>query len=83
MKVICIDDKNRPNEVPASHWIEEGKIYTVIHHCKLNIQGGKIGYKLEEINIDNYSPYEYFDSGRFNPYIGPVEAVALEELIAA
>jgi len=85
MKVLCINDKNRPNEVPESHWVKEGSVYTVVRTCKLNIQGGKIGYELEEISLDAYSPYEYFDSARFNPYIGPVVDVALqpEELIAA
>jgi hypothetical protein len=78
MKVICINDKNRPNEVPESHWVKEGKIYTVLRTCKLNIQGGKVGFELEEINLKPFSPYEYFDSGRFNPYIGPAEDVALE-----
>jgi hypothetical protein len=85
MRVICIDNSNRPNEIPSSHWVEEGEVYTVLSTCKLNVQGGKTGFKLQEINIDKYSPYEYFDSARFNPFLGPVADVALEpeELMAA
>jgi hypothetical protein len=84
MKVICIDSTNRPNEIPATHWVEEGKIYTVIQTDKLLGHSGKIGFKLEEINIDRFAPYQYFDSARFNPYIGPVEvSLKEEESIAA
>jgi hypothetical protein len=78
MKVICVDDKNRPNEIPANFWIKEGEVYTVILSCKLNAQGGKIGFKISEINLDRFSPYEYFDSSRFHPFLGPAESVALE-----
>ena len=79
----CVDNSNRPNEIPLTHWVEEGEIYTVVETCKLNVQGGKMGFKLEEINIDEFSPYEYFDASRFNPYIGPVEVAVEEELKVA
>jgi len=84
MKVICIDSSNRPNEVPSDHWVEEGKVYTVIQTDKLLGHGGKIGFKLEEINLDRYAPYQYFDAARFNPFLGPVQDAVLEhEKLAA
>lgn len=67
MKVICIDEKNRPNEIPLSHWVKEGEEYTVIEVKKLNVQNGIYGCKIEEINIDMFIPLEYFRLDRFRP----------------
>ena len=30
IKVICIDDKHRPPEVPITNWIKQGEEYTVV-----------------------------------------------------
>lgn len=67
MEVICINDKNRPNEVPANRWIKKDKSYTVIEASKMNVQGGILGFKLEEINNDDLAPYQYFRADRFAP----------------
>ena len=64
-KVICINDKARPDGIPSSKWIKESEVYTVTHVTKLMIQGGKLGFKLAEINIDDCFPYQYFDATRF------------------
>lgn len=82
MKVICINANNRPNEVPASRWIKKDQEYTVREVCKLNIQGGILGFKLEEINNDDLSPWEYFRADRFRP-VQPDEVVSeeLEEIL--
>lgn len=64
-KVICIDAANRPNDIPLSKWIEKGQVYTVIEVAKLVIQGGMLGFKLEELNIDDCFPYQYFAASRF------------------
>lgn len=64
-KVICIDDKNRPDGIPTSKWVVKGQPYTVIEVAKLNLQGGLLGFKLEEINIDDCLPYQYFAATRF------------------
>lgn len=29
IKAICIDNKNKPVEVPMTHWINEGTTYTI------------------------------------------------------
>lgn len=65
IQVICINDKHRPNEIPTSRWIKEGEIYHIIQIDKLNAQGGIYGCKLEEINNDDLTPYEYFRLDRF------------------
>jgi hypothetical protein len=64
-KVICIDDKNRPDGIPTSKWVKKDQEYTVIHIGKLNLQGGILGFKLEELNIDDCFPYQFFAATRF------------------
>lgn len=64
-KVICLDDSKRPNEIPTSKWIKRGAEYTVIEVTKMRIQGGILGFKLAEVNIDEYFPYQYFAATRF------------------
>jgi len=65
MDVICIDAKGKPNEIPELYWLVEGKPYTVVQADRLISQNGIMGYKLAELNIDHFSPYEYFDARRF------------------
>lgn len=64
-RVICINDKARPDGIPSSRWPKEGEFYTVTSIAKLLIQGGKLGFKLAEINIDDCFPYQYFSAERF------------------
>lgn len=66
-EVICIDDKNRPNEIPTSKWVKAKQKYTVIEVKKMNIQGGILGFKLAEINLDGCAPYECYAASRFRP----------------
>jgi hypothetical protein len=63
--VICLDDANRPNDVPSTHWVKKGQTYIVIEVAKLRMQGGRLGFKLAEINLDPYFPYQYFAANRF------------------
>ena len=66
MKVICINDRNRPKQVPIEKWIKEGEMYTVTKTTLMNIQRNKIGFKLAEIELDQSCfPYEYFSADRF------------------
>ena len=64
MNVTCIDDKNRPNEVPSTRWIKKGNKYTIIKVAYMT-QQGIYGCKLEEINNDDLYPYSYFALSRF------------------
>ena len=71
MKVLCINDANKPAKISQENWVKEGKIYTVIEVKKMGLQKGQLGYKLEEISIPEKSfPYEYYDSSRFIPIEG-------------
>ncbi len=64
-KVICLDDSNRPESIPTSKWIKKGESYTVIKIGKLLIQNGLVGFKLQEVNIDDCYPYQFFSAKRF------------------
>lgn len=63
--MICINDANRPDGIPTSKWVKKGQEYTVIEVSKMRIQGGMLGFKLEEVNIDDCFPYQYFAANRF------------------
>lgn len=81
LKVICIDDSNRPNEIPTSRWVKKGNIYHIFQIDKLNAQGGVYGCKLEEINNDDLVPYQYFRLERFAvPEDSKLEEELLEEI---
>lgn len=63
--VICINDSHKPNDIPTSQWIVKNREYFVIEVCKMKIQGGLLGFKLAEINLDGCAPYQYYASNRF------------------
>jgi hypothetical protein len=43
MLVECINDGNRPKQIPAEKWIVKGQTYTVIATSQMNLQRKKIG----------------------------------------
>lgn len=82
-EVTCIDDSNKPNDIPSSRWVKKGQKYTVIKVAKMLIQGGLVGFKLEELNIDEFFPYQFFAANRFAIQLNPawdIEA-QLEKLL--
>jgi hypothetical protein len=68
MKVICINDKNRPINILPSEWIKEGETYTITKIINMGLQDGKYGVLLKEVQLraDSF-PYEYYDADRFVP----------------
>ena len=66
MKVICLDDSNRPNEIPITRWIKKGKCYN-IHKVTRLLTQNVLGVKLKEINNDDLMPWSYFLASRFIP----------------
>ena len=65
MTVICINDSNKPKEIPANKWIKKGNKYTVIDVQHLDTKQ-ELGFKLGEIDLDESCfPYHYFSSHRF------------------
>jgi hypothetical protein len=82
-KVVCINDAARPDGIPTSKWVKVGQTYTVIQATKLTLQGGLIGFKLAEINLDDCLPYQFFASTRFGIPVDPAvrKEVVVEELV--
>jgi len=78
-KVICVNDKDRPEMIPQSKWLVKNQSYTVIKVAKLLIQGGMVGFKLEGLDIDAYFPYQFFAANRF--MIPLNEAWDIEEML--
>lgn len=66
-RVICIDAKNRPSNIPIENWIEEGETYTVIDAANMAKQGMVLGVKLSEISLPPTSEFEYYLADRFRP----------------
>ena len=66
IKVICINDKDKPAEIPQEKWIKKGEMYTVIH-ISVHLNQNRIqGATLAEITLDeSCAPYEAFRLNRF------------------
>lgn len=80
MKVVCIDDSNRPNEVPTSRWVKKGQTYTIRKVCWMT-QQQIYGCRLEELNNDDLFPYSFFALSRFAVLKEEIEkAIAEKEL---
>jgi hypothetical protein len=71
MELLCINDKNRPSEIPIDKWVVAGQKYNLLRVVEIKpILGfedtGSVGYELVEITLDESNhPYLYFDSSRF------------------
>jgi hypothetical protein len=66
MRVLCIDDKKKPGQIPQSQWVEEGVVYTVTKAIHLPLQPGIAGFLLKEVSLSpDCFPYEFYSSSRF------------------
>lgn len=81
-RVICINDKFKPECIPSGCWIEKNKVYTVVEVKNLARQHMTLGYRLAEVSLPVDSPYQFFLSNRFRPFDEDAEAMlAVEELL--
>ena len=65
VECICIDDKNKPKEIPDSKWLKEGNKYNIIYTV-IVLPQRELAVMLSEIELtDNEMPYEYFLAKRF------------------
>lgn len=80
MKVLCINDANKPDKIPDSEWIKKGETYHVTKVIQMGLQPGKLGYKLKEVSLSQSSfPYEYYDAHRFAIYADQIMSSETEE----
>ena len=67
MKIMCINDKNKPAEIPQEKWVQAGSIYTLIEAQPL-LSSNSLGFVLAEITLgEDCFPYHYFNPNRFVP----------------
>lgn len=65
VECICIDDKNKPKEIPDSKWLKEGNKYNIIYTV-IVLPQRELAVMLSEIELtDKEMPYEYFLAKRF------------------
>lgn len=65
IKCVCINDSNKPKEIPQKKWLVKGKQYTVIF-CIVVLPQRRLAFQLDEIDLDETcTPYEYFLAERF------------------
>jgi hypothetical protein len=84
MRVLCINDAGRPDDVPATKWVKQGEKYTVIDVIKCNMQPGQpFAYVLDEIDLNGCGFYKGFASTRFvvTEYTPEVEQKVEEEAL--
>lgn len=85
IEVVCINDKNRPKEIPASDWVKEGEKYHITHvSIQVNqIENGQpvLGCDLYEkpLSLEKHKPYECWRFARFG--VDQENLQALIELI--
>jgi hypothetical protein len=64
--VICINDLNKPVEIPANKWVVKNEIYTVIKI--IQTMNNQTGFILKEIELgEDTFPYDSFNPSRFVP----------------
>ena len=80
-EVMCMDDTNRPNDIPTSKWVKQHNIYTVIKVSKFNVQNGLIGFILKEIDLTDCFPYKAFAAWRFGIVIDKESIENAEEQV--
>lgn len=80
VRVICIDNKNKPSIIPQSSWVKEEIEYTVIRVLTSLNENSKnvLMFDIAEKDISMYAPYGYFRATRFAVHQDDIEK--LEEL---
>jgi hypothetical protein len=62
---ICVDDTEKPADIPLSSWVKLGERYHIVD-AKVVLPQGMLAFKLHELQLDMRSyPYQFFASNRF------------------
>ena len=73
---ICLDDKNRPKQIPESKWIVEGDKYRITHVYVMRKMDNILGVTLYEKPLDDScDPYLMFRLSRFGIAAEDLEAL--------
>jgi len=66
IKCICWNDKDKPSEIKAEHWVKDGKVYSILMIYNMVMQEGILGVVLKEIDLEAHGyKYSCFRMDRF------------------
>jgi|JI8StandDraft_1071087.scaffolds.fasta_scaffold256623_2 hypothetical protein len=66
VKATCVNDTNKPKQIPQNKWLVKDNEYTIIKVTIHPNQNGIQGCELAEISLDETClPYEYYKLDRF------------------
>ena len=65
IKCLCINDRDKPIQIPNEKWLEKGREYTLLFSMTVLPQK-QLAFQLNEIDLDDScSPYTWFLANRF------------------
>jgi len=65
IKCLCINDSNKPTQIPNEKWLQKGTEYTLLFSMTVLPQK-QLAFQLNEIDLDDScSPYTWFLANRF------------------
>lgn len=65
IKCICIDDNNKPAQIPQEKWLKKGMEYTLLFSMTVLPQK-RLAFQVYELDLDDScSPYTWFLANRF------------------
>jgi len=65
IKCLCINDNNKPIQIPNEKWLKKGKEYTLLFSMTVLPQK-QLAFQVNEIDLDDScSPYTWFLANRF------------------
>lgn len=80
MIVECINDSDRPSDIPISLWVKKGEKYTVTNE-KVDMHGVKY-YTLSELDLESIgSLYKGYAANRFK-FLSPSIDLVLEDSLS-
>ena len=65
IRCICIDDQNKPSQIPQSKWVKKGEQYNITYVFIMVNQNRIQGCEIAEYDISMYKPYNCYRLSRF------------------
>jgi hypothetical protein len=63
---LCINAKDKPNDIPLSKWVEYNEQYRITYVCRV-LPSNVLAYSIYEKPLDeSCAPYLYFSAERFS-----------------
>ncbi len=65
IECVCIDDAEKPKEIPYNKWVKKDETYHVTHVFVMRNQNNIQGCELAEFDISMHTPYNCYRLSRF------------------